>query len=232
MYVPNTEVDSHSLNVNWQIDCQDMKIVQRYELSYGPVKDFNEKMCVGPKCEWEPTTIMLNNTKLRSFNVTGLRPYTIYHMNLKMVSSKGNGAVGETWDRTKEAGMFISAVTMNQNMNWKFLFTAPSPPQSLNHSQIRNNSVHLSWKQPEELNGIIRRYKIHLYRESDTNWEVREVPTNATYFVLDNLNSFTNYTTEVYAQTVEWSAASSPSKFTTDIGGIVQHLTCSIVFLI
>lgn len=91
-----------SINVKWWIKCQDMFIAKSLMLFYCPANKSNIDQCLE-----QENMIELNNTRLQTYRLTELKPFTKYRIWLCMKSISGRiGGETVVHDQTREAGMF------------------------------------------------------------------------------------------------------------------------------
>ena len=82
-----------------------------------------------------------------------------------------------------------------------FIFTAPSPPHSLN-ANTTNDSISLSWHSPVPPNGVIRLYRVSYYPQQDP-WHPMMITTESQHIVISGLRPWFNYSLKVAAFTVK-----------------------------
>lgn len=145
-----------------------------YELMYRKRDDKEEK-----RISFEPTTTYL---------LKDLKPFTTYTFRLAARSKHGVGAY------TNE----ISAETPQ---------TQPSgPPQDIKCFSPSSTSILVSWRPPsmELQNGIITKYAVQytaIDGEDATTHQIDSVPPEATQYLLENLEKWTEYRVTVTAHT-------------------------------
>ncbi|CAH2325712.1 receptor-type tyrosine- phosphatase beta-like isoform X7 [Pelobates cultripes] len=71
--------------------------------------------------------------------------------------------------------------------------TYPTPPVSLNFTNIGTNTISLSWEEPVNMTNVTKSFNI-IYSNSSSSWTVT---VNTLYVTLQNLTSGTNYTITV-----------------------------------
>ncbi|KAK7792052.1 hypothetical protein R5R35_014563 [Gryllus longicercus] len=188
-------IGSTFIEVGWKLECSDrIGRVEAFEIGFCPIVSPRETACKEPL-----QTIKLEPSE-RQFhgNVTGLRPYTTYMVNIAILTNNGKGTPSDPlFNTTMEA--------------------APEPPTNVTVTEVTNSSMTVHWIPPAAMNGVLRFYKIHYsFRHTDL---YRKVETkNVTSFVLDNLTSFTKYKISVMACTVDCSERSIPIEVITRIG--------------
>ncbi|XP_063293593.1 receptor-type tyrosine-protein phosphatase beta-like [Pelobates fuscus] len=111
-----------------------------------------------------------NTTNSTQVNFTDLLPGRNYSITIQTFSSNCN----------QSAAPVIEA-------------TYPTPPGSLNFTNITTNTVSLSWGEPVNMTNVTKTFNI-TYSNSTSSWTVSENTLNAT---LQNLTSGTNYTITV-----------------------------------
>ena len=86
-------------------------------------------------------------------------------------------------------------------------FAGPEgPPQNFEAESVNPQNVTLMWSKPQVPNGIITHYELMYTNESNSSGTVQ---VNTTFYVVEGLNEFTNYTFMVAAVTI---AGSGPSE--------------------
>ena len=85
------------------------------------------------------------------------------------------------------------------------------PPRDVRVSNVTNSTMIVEWKNPPEMNGVLRYYVVHYNDQAE---KVEEVPRVELHGLLANRN----YSVRVTACTVECSAESPPVHALTDIG--------------
>lgn len=184
------KMQSTYIEFKWNLACVDRTILDGYILSYCPIKD--------PKTlECKESVKRINITSdAKGYNLTNLMPYTTYKTEIQMFSANRTGPASEPLVNTT-------------------LESAPSRPRNLKHSDITNTSVTLEWDVPEFLNGVLVRYKV-FYNGQERVAEKRD--GSHMQFVLDKLDSYTEYEILVLACTVACSEASNAINIKTLIG--------------
>ncbi len=83
-----------------------------------------------------------------------------------------------------------------------FTTTAPSSPQNLTLQVASNTTILVSWLPPEDENGIIIEYRIHVKEQGVNSSErVVNVSGGATSKLVNLLKPYTNYTFRMRART-------------------------------
>lgn len=187
------ELHSTYMVFEWMLSCVDHAILKGFRVTYCPIND--------PKlqdCRTEAKSIEILGER-NGFNLTGLKPYTTYKTYIQMFSVN---SIGPNSDNL-----------VNTTME-----TAPSPPRNLRYEDPTNTTVTLIWDEPEQYNGVLAKYEIHY------NFDKRVVEANKSKqlrYVLDHLDSYTEYEIVVWACTNGGNACSKRSnsvKMTTAIG--------------
>lgn len=187
------ELQSTYMVFEWMLSCIDHAILKGFRLTYCPIND--------PKlqdCKQEPKSIEILG-EVNGYNLTDLKPYTTYKTVIQMFSGHSEGPRSDN--------------LVNTTME-----TAPTPPRYLEFRDLTNTTVVLLWDEPEQYNGVLAKYEIHY------NFDKRIVEANRSKhlrYVLDNLDSFTDYEIVVWACTNGGNACSKRSnsvKVTTAIG--------------
>uniref|UniRef100_A0A8C4SBB3 Protein tyrosine phosphatase receptor type Q n=1 Tax=Erpetoichthys calabaricus TaxID=27687 RepID=A0A8C4SBB3_ERPCA len=125
------------------------------------------------------TVLQIVNTTFLTNNITGLRKYTNYTIQLSASTSKGEGV------RSKN----ITILTGED--------VPSSPPRALSVKHMPDSVVKLSWKPPLHPNGEIKYYTIHVWSET------KEIVQNVSNMsvLLDDLESNSEYHAYVTSST-------------------------------
>ncbi|XP_067415993.1 phosphatidylinositol phosphatase PTPRQ isoform X6 [Emydura macquarii macquarii] len=122
------------------------------------------------------TELRIINTTLLAINITGLKKYTKYTVEVSASTSKGEGVCSSP----------LNILTDED---------APSsPPQSLLVKQLSGVTVKLSWKQPLEPNGIILYYTVYVWNAMSKK-SVNVTETSLMFTNLENNNEYKVYVT-------------------------------------
>ncbi|XP_058807695.1 cytokine receptor isoform X2 [Phymastichus coffea] len=183
-------IGSTTIEVGWKLDCSDrIGIVDGFRIYYCPIVSPYNSKCKEPM---QNSTIKADLNTIRG-EVQGLKPYTTYMIAVSVVTKNGEGQQSDPLYNTT-------------------LESPPSkPPSDVVVSQITNSTVHLKWKPPIAMNGVLRYYLVYY---NDLIKKVEEVPEVG----LDQLVAAHNYSIRVSACTVGCSEKSSPVYVFTDIG--------------
>ncbi|XP_036339002.1 cytokine receptor-like [Rhagoletis pomonella] len=145
-------------------------------------------------CRGPATTITIDKN-WNKCNITGLKPYTLYRLEMFMFS---NLKVGKP----------------NEPLVVRTFESAPTPPRQLHVSNLTDTSARISWLPPSQTNGYIRQYIVKLNnREFVVNASADNVSEIS--YVLTNLTSYTAYKAFVIAVTRYNSDHSNDIHFTT-----------------
>ncbi|XP_039618112.1 phosphatidylinositol phosphatase PTPRQ [Polypterus senegalus] len=125
------------------------------------------------------TAMQIVNTTFLANNITGLRKYTNYTIQLSASTSKGEGV------RSKNATVLTGEDVPS------------SPPRALSIKHMPDSVVKLSWKPPLHPNGEIQYYTIHVW--SGTTEIVQNVSNMSV--LLDDLESNSEYHAYVTSST-------------------------------
>lgn len=186
-------VNTHAtyIEFKWSLKCIDQTLIKGYILEYCPIKH-----PLKAECKEEELRQINITADATGFNLTNLTPYTTYRTVIKMFSSD---AVGPD-----------SSPLVNTTME-----APPTAPQFLRYSAVTNTTVTLTWEVPEHINGVLRQYTVY-YNGKSRN--VDKQPGSTIEFVLDKLESFTEYQVVVVACTNGCSPASNSISFQTGVG--------------
>ncbi|XP_011176919.1 cytokine receptor [Zeugodacus cucurbitae] len=146
-------------------------------------------------CINTPTTIQIDKN-WNKFNITGLKPFTQYRLEMFMFSHEKAGKP-------------------NEQLLVRTYESAPSPPRRLQVTVLTDTTANISWLAPSESNGYIREYIVKLNnKEISVNTTLLEDRNNIS-FLLTNLTSFTSYKVFIIAVTTYRSNHSNDVHFTT-----------------
>ncbi|XP_067636829.1 cytokine receptor [Eurosta solidaginis] len=207
-------ISSTDLRVQWSSKTICPIILNGYNLTYcevanSPATDsvtppsigsslFESFIAVSPEeapCKGPSTTITIDKN-LNECNITGLKPYTLYRLEMFMFSNVKVGKPSQSQlGRTSEA--------------------APTPPRQLNVSELTDKSAIIRWLPPSQKNGYIRRYIVKLNNKEYIVNASAFIDDGEITFVLQNLTSFTPYKAFVIAVTSDNSGPSNDIHFTT-----------------
>ena len=81
-----------------------------------------------------------------------------------------------------------------------------------------NTTISLSWKEPNQTNGIITNYTVQWASFSDSNVSSELVGAEVFDYTIENLTPYTNYSVEVFASTSAGRGASVQLVVPTDTG--------------
>ncbi|XP_024884406.1 uncharacterized protein LOC112462719 [Temnothorax curvispinosus] len=183
-------IGSHFIEVGWKLDCSDrIGIIEGFNIYYCPIMSPLNVNCNGS---------MLNSTiKADARTIHGtidnLKPYTTYMLNVAVLTKSGEGLRSDPlYNTTLEA--------------------APStPPLNVRVTDKSNTTLHISWKNPQAMNGVLRYYEI------EYNGQVMKVE-EITHIKLMGLKPYTKYSIRISACTVKCSEKSETVNEFTRIG--------------
>lgn len=157
-------------------------------------------------CVSAPTNITIDKN-WNKFNITGLKPFTLYRLEMFMFSN-------------------VKAGKPNDQLLVRTFESAPSPPRQLHVTELTDTSAKITWLAPSETNGYIRQYIVKLNnKEFVVNASLLD-DVNEISFVLQNLTSFTPYKVFVIAVTRYKSNHSNDIHFTTYMSGKFELRIC------
>ncbi|XP_050328701.1 cytokine receptor [Bactrocera neohumeralis] len=146
-------------------------------------------------CVSDPTIITIDKN-WNKFNITGLKPFTLYRLEMFMFSN-------------------VKAGKPNDQLLVRTFEAAPSPPRQLQVTELTNTSAKITWLAPSEANGYIRQYIVKRNNKEFVVNASRLDYADKISFVLENLTSFTSYKVFVIAVTRYKSNHSNDIHFTT-----------------
>ncbi|XP_032682299.1 uncharacterized protein LOC116849327 isoform X2 [Odontomachus brunneus] len=181
-------IGSRSIEVGWKLDCSDrVGIIDGFNIYYCPIVSPYKLQCQ-------------ENTKKNITIVAGphtihgtareLQPYTTYMLYVTVLTKFGEGTSSDVLYNTT-------------------LEDAPStPPQDLQVVNVTNTTISLQWKQPKEMNGVLRYYEVQ-YNNGQKQLRVEELSIELT-----NLDPYTIYNISVRACTISCSNLTSVVQLT------------------
>ncbi|XP_053951853.1 cytokine receptor [Anastrepha ludens] len=210
-------ISATELRVQWSSKTVCPSILNGYNLTYCEVENTHDTDSITPPsvgsglfesftsgktvptekaaCKGLSTTITIDKN-LNKCNISGLKPYTLYRMEMFMFSNIKVGKPSEPLlVRTFES--------------------APTPPRQLHLSELTDSSARISWYPPSQTNGHIRQYIVKLNNKEFAVNATAFDGDNEISFVLQNLTSFTPYKAFVIAVTRYNSDHSNDIHFTT-----------------
>lgn len=195
-----TNPQSTSITVNWKLECPDnVGVIKGYRIFYCPIDGLIDTKCKEPvkniTVEKSVKIVAVRGADDPQANITGLRPYTTYAIQVAIIAHHEVGPQSDT----------LIANTLEG---------APDPPRNVRVSDLSNTRMLVSWDPPLRTNGVIKDYRVS-YRAPYEDWisvhvdEGRENP-KATFRerLITNLSSYTNYSVRVEACTTvcsNWS---------------------------
>ncbi|XP_004518381.1 cytokine receptor [Ceratitis capitata] len=210
-------ISATDLRVQWSSKTVCPSILSGYNLTYCEVASTPDTFSISPPsvgggmfepfnsgktvpaekavCTSMPINVIIDKNS-NKFNITGLKPYTLYRLEMFMFSNTKSGKPNDPLlVRTFEA--------------------APSPPRNLHVSQLTDTSAKITWLPPSETNGYIRQYIVKLNNKEFVVNATALEDTDQISFLLQNLTSFTAYKVFVIAVTRYKSDHSNDIHFTT-----------------
>lgn len=188
---PDYVASANSIKVHWSVNGVCPSILDGFNITYCEVAHDNVT-AENATCLHQ-TISKLAKKNDKKYNIINLKPFTTYKISMFMFQGSKKGKPSDPkLERTLEG--------------------APSPPRQLRVDKITNTSATITWLEPSQPNGKIRKYIIML------NNDKREVNSTILTYHFENLESFTAYKVYVLAETIETSATSNDVHFTTAIG--------------
>ncbi|XP_076801540.1 phosphatidylinositol phosphatase PTPRQ-like isoform X2 [Clavelina lepadiformis] len=188
-------VDDQGLEATWQRPVDGNGVLVQYSLR---VFDFRKDL-VGEK------RITESGEEHYSHIVSGLKPYSLYSVEIAVATKIGFGPYTNCTIRTDEA--------------------VPGPSYNVSVDDFGATSVDLSWKAPQEPNGVILGYEIH-YETSDGVTSKEKVQSQQSLglirYKLTNLRKYTRYFVKVAAFNSKGASYSNTIDQTT-LQGIPDH---------
>jgi hypothetical protein len=113
-----------------------------------------------------------------------------------------------------------------------FAYAAPSSPRNLTLWAKNSTTMSVSWLPPENENGIIIQYAIHVREQGvNSNERLVNVPGETTSTLVNVLKPYTNYTFRIRARTsAGWGNFSENRTERTDVGCMYISLLLFIHF--
>lgn len=183
-YVVQTQ--ARFILLKWELQCVEQSLIKGYILHYCPANEPTPQNNI-VDCK-EPMRSINITGEHTSFNLTGLAPYTMYQIQIQMVSTNATGPMSEPiLNTTFEA--------------------APTPPRNLRIKLVGNTSAVLSWERPEHLNGKLDKYIIKYNYDERTEKNLNET----VQYELSGLESFKEYNISIQACTGGENACSAGS---------------------
>ncbi|XP_014213058.1 cytokine receptor [Copidosoma floridanum] len=196
-------VDSTTIEVGWKLDCSDrIGIIEGFKIYYCPIVSPYDVNCKGPKLN---TTIKTDYSGIRG-KVTGLKPYTTYMIAVAVLNKNGEGQHSEP----------LLGTTLELKPS--------DPPHDVVISNVTNTTMHIEWRGPLAMNGVLRYYIVYY---DHLEMKVDKVPR----VDLTGLRAHHNYSIRVAACTVQCSDKSQPVYAMTDIGVPNAPLPPTVRFL-
>lgn len=183
---------STEVKLEWKVECADLSIAKGYIIEYCPFKDPKTPDCQFPEKKE-------NITGTSTYTLTGLQPYTLYKISIRMYSNSTIGPQSDPMEFTTLEGV-------------------PTEPRNLIARNVQNTSVELFWEPQERTNGVFNYYQIWYNGEKNRTQNKVNNETNRVSYVLEGLKPFTNYTILVLACTQKCSNASNKVEIETKIG--------------
>nr|XP_042906937.1 phosphatidylinositol phosphatase PTPRQ isoform X1 [Parasteatoda tepidariorum] len=137
-------------------------------------------------------------TEASTFLIDGLNPYTNYSISVQAKTNAGYGAWSKPVVILTDIGV-------------------PSSPLNLREKGVTNSSIEMEWDEPHPVVGSISLYKLKWLNMRNNSWAEKEIEASA--YLIDGLNPYTNYSISVQAKTnAGYGAWSEPVVIQTDIG--------------
>lgn len=194
------DIKDTRMEIEWKLECEDALIVQRYNISYCPLKSI-----IDPKrqdCK-QPEIFVNVSSNVTKYNIVNLKPYTTYKITISMYSETRQGPPSKALENTT-------------------LEAAPSRPRGFKAYDVRNTSMMLEWQVPEYINGVLMYYEVfynqHSIKIHDVKNDTNKEPYEVMRYHLQNLTSYTQYELVVKACTRYCSENSDKDLRTTGVG--------------
>ena len=171
-----TTLDSQSIKVTWASPplASANGVIKGYKVVYGPSNVWYDPS------SWE--TKISTDTKTE---LTGLKKYTNYTVNVLAFTNGGDGVKSPVYTAVTEQDI-------------------PGPPSYVKAMAMSQDSILVSWKEPEEPNGIVLQYTVYikeLARSKDVAPRSHKVNALQMSHQVDNLNANSRYEFWVTAHT-------------------------------
>ncbi|KAM7350750.1 cytokine receptor-like isoform 2-T4 [Cochliomyia hominivorax] len=189
------DIKNRSITVQWSTDRVCSSHVEGFNLFYCRVQHLakNEKHSFH-NCLEEPINVTIANTA-KKYTMKNLKPYSSYKIQMNMFSKLKPGNMSD-----------VQIINTAED--------APSRPHNLRAYNITSNSIVLTWSQPENHNGLLRKFKIAYNNEHhiiNCQTDEEKCATKQMEYRLENLSSYTTYKIYVTAFTT------APSEHSNDI---------------
>lgn len=182
------------VKLKWSMECTLKEgIITGYNITYCPVLG-TSNTCNSAVGSIPP--IIINDTKQMDINVTGLRSYTTYQFKMTLNTIYGLKTIENTTVR----------ITTSED--------TPTTPRNIIISDVKSDSLIMSWDPPLYLNGHISKIKYEIFdagklltvfKYEDITWTTE----SRIAVTLEDLHSFTNYSLAVQACNVGIGACSN-----------------------
>ena len=180
-----TTLDSQSIKVTWASP--------PLASANGVIKGY--KVIYGPSTVWyDPSTRETKISTDTRTELSGLKKYTNYTVTVLAFTNGGDGVKTQVFTAVTEQDI-------------------PGPPSSVKAMAMSQDSILVSWKQPEDPNGIVLQYTVYikeLARSREVAPKSHKVNALQMSHQVDNLNANSRYEFWVTAHTTIGEGAASP----------------------
>lgn len=177
-FIDHDSLGKTYVKLKWSMDCT-LKdgIINGYNITYCPVIGTTNDC---DKTEGKSTSVIIDNPKQMDVNITGLHPYRTYRFDMALLTIYG------------------LKVIENATVHITTLEDTPTNPRNVKVTDVKSDSLVLSWDPPLYVNG---RIKYVIYSSGNKIRDVDNYLSNKSrrQVTLEGLNGFTNYSLYVTA---------------------------------
>ncbi|KPJ02630.1 Cytokine receptor [Papilio xuthus] len=166
------------VKLRWSMDCalQD-GIITGYNITYCPVIQ-TSSLCdatVGNQ------SIFISDSAKMEVNITDLLPFRTYQFTIALNTTYGLKTIENA----------TAVITTSED--------TPTKPRNITITDVKSNSLNISWDPPLHRNGIIGKYVIYNFGQEFYVHNVSGTDTSRSYVTLTGLQGFTNYSWTIQA---------------------------------
>lgn len=179
-----------NLYISWKLECSNrIGVVSGFLIEYCASDDRCSDNFV---CGSDKQSKIIEGGANRSYNLTDLMPYTNYAIFISIISNS------EFYSKSR-----AQCTKTGEGV--------PDIIDSVKIVNVTDSSISISWPPPENLNGVLNKYRV--------NWGGESVPVIGNSYTLENLKSYTGYLISVSACTfIGCGRPSIPKYVVTDVG--------------
>ncbi|XP_068632192.1 cytokine receptor-like [Battus philenor] len=180
------------VKLKWAMDCSlQAGIITGYNITYCPV------IRTSSSCDTSigNLSVYISNPTTMEVNITDLLPFRTYQFTIALNTTYGLKTIENA----------TAVITTSED--------TPTSPRNITISEVKNDSLVISWDPPLHRNGIIGKYVIYNYGKEFYVDKVSGTDTSRRLVTLTGLHGFTNYSWTVQACNVPIGLCSKVGKY-------------------